>query len=92
VPTSGCKSLLNPSATPHEVAGVSDVSCPVTTFVSSLQQMSTKGLPPEASPMEIATYVPHTNPWRFMLTDAVWKLPGVENATATLREAQVDTK
>lgn len=54
--------------------------------------MSTKGLPPEASPMEIATYVPHTNPWRFMLTDAVWKLPGVENATATLREAQVDTK
>jgi hypothetical protein len=30
----------------------------------------------------------HTNSWRFLLTDAVWTLPGVEDITAKLQEAE----
>lgn len=42
-------------------------------------------------PMEVvrarAARVEYVNGWRFMLSDAVWTLPGVEDATSAIREA-----
>ena len=33
------------------------------------------------------TYVTHSNSWRFLLRDRIWTLPGVQDVTASLREA-----
>ena len=42
---------------------------------------------PHALVLEHSNYVKATNSWRFMLTDQVWDWPGVEDVTATLRDA-----
>src|SRR5688572_24327542 len=43
---------------------------------------------PIAVVLERATYVAHTNSWRFLLRDEIWAIPGVEDITLTIREAQ----
>jgi len=45
-------------------------------------------LVPYAVVKEQAVYVKHTNSWRFMLRDRIWALPGVQDITRELREAQ----
>lgn len=43
---------------------------------------------PHQQVVEHSTYVRHTNSWKFMLTDAVWKIPGVVDVTEKLRRAE----
>ena len=40
---------------------------------------------PHALVLDKSHYHEHTNSWRFLLRDAVWKLPSVEDATDRLR-------
>ena len=42
---------------------------------------------PHALVLEHSNYVEATNSWRFLLRDEVWNWPGVEDVTATLRDA-----
>ncbi|HZO52698.1 MAG TPA: hypothetical protein VFB63_08275 [Bryobacteraceae bacterium] len=37
---------------------------------------------------EQATFVAHTNAWKFVLRDTVWSLPGVQDITERLRQVQ----
>lgn len=43
---------------------------------------------PHAQVLEQAVFVAHTNAWRFLLRDSIWALPGVEDITDKLIEAQ----
>jgi hypothetical protein len=38
--------------------------------------------------LTLAKYVAHTNSWRFLLRDEIWAVPGVEDITLKIREAQ----
>ena len=50
-------------------------------------QVLRAALIPNKIVVERAKRVEHTNSWRFMLSDAVWNLPTVRDATDALREA-----
>ena len=41
---------------------------------------------PAAVVREHSTYIKHTNSHKFLLRDAIWDVPGVEDVTARLRE------
>lgn len=44
---------------------------------------------PHALVLDNSDYVEHTNSWRFLLVDAAWTWPGVEDATDRLRSVQL---
>lgn len=43
---------------------------------------------PAALVSENSKYIEHTNSHKFLLRDAIWKFPGVEDATERLREVE----
>ena len=43
---------------------------------------------PHALVLQHSTRVEHTNSWKFLLRDAVWTWPGVEDVTSTLRSVE----